>query len=120
MAQVQKGPPWFAERPTADLWPYLNNTEATSFAMDIRNIETANLTLEVSGDNTVSFKYKFRDFLGETMVFAKSPPPTLLETRCQEFEASQEADIPLLTSNFTEYFKDIYVYRWISPIFGNQ
>lgn len=115
MAQIEKGLPWFVERTNSSL-PYLNSPEATSFAMNISHFSNDNLTMEVLGDNTVSFKYRFQEYQGDTRGFS-SAQPALLETSCQEF--SQDVGNILTTSNTTLYVK-YGSYRWISQLFLNQ
>jgi len=114
LAQTAKGLPWFLPR-NFNTWPYLNHTQATSYAMNISHFSTANLSMEVSGDNTVSFRYKFREFLGTTAVLTGSE--ALWETRCQEFVPSQNGDIPLQATKDSGYASS---YRWIFPTFPNQ
>lgn len=62
--------------------PYLNNTEITSYLMDILRFSFGNLTIEVLDDNTVLFTYKFQDFQGETAVPSELEAPVSWVTHC--------------------------------------
>ena len=112
MAQVAKGLPWFLPR-SNDNWPYLNSTLSTSYAMDIWNFASANLTMEPVG-STVTFKYKFQDFRGTAAVF--SGWEGLVKTRCQEIATSPNRVIPgLKASNFSDS-PLLNSYRWVVPV----
>ena len=118
MAQVELGLPWLVERINATQ-PYFNSPKVTSFAMNISYFRNDNLTMEILGGSTVSFKYKFRNFRGEISEFAETSP-ALVETRCEEFVASQDIAIPPATMNSTQYYRNPNMYRWISPLFNDQ
>ncbi|RPB29215.1 hypothetical protein L211DRAFT_864775 [Terfezia boudieri ATCC MYA-4762] len=117
MAQTIKGLPWFFPR-----FSNLPHAQIMSYAMDISHFSNENLTMEVTTGNTVSYKYKFRDFLGTAEMPAGRD--ALLKTSCQEFITSPNQNItsqgrliPLTTSNFKEYPLDIATnYRWIFPM----
>jgi len=72
--------------------------------------------MEVS-DRKVSFRYKFKDFLGPTAVPAGWE--ALLETSCRRLEIRQNISISLATLNFTEYQSSAH-YRWINPVHWDQ
>lgn len=74
------GLPWLVPRFNASL-PLLNNTLATSYAMNISHFSNPNVTIEFPGYKTVSFRYKLLDFQGTGIVFTGSE--VLSEMRCQ-------------------------------------
>ena len=122
MAQITKGLPWLFPRSLANL-PYLNDTRATSYAMNILHFSSDNLTMMELRDNTVSFTYKFQDFQGTTPVPTKQQ--ALLKTHCQALDTVEDQQTPglqvnvfpdmlvpgLRTSNFSEYERNHF--RWI-------
>ena len=114
IAQNVMGQPWLLPR-SADMRPYLNYTNATTYAMDIRHLETGNLDMQVLSDNTVSFTYKFQDFRGETAVPAERLALASWVTRCQEFLPLQYTSVPLRATNFTSPgYTPQGSYRWIT------
>ena len=106
-----KGLPWLQEGCGNSVWDdyapgILDATLNTTY------FENSNFTMEVLQENTVSFRYKFKDFQGTTEVFA--PWEALLETRCQRFNTTSSVDLPLLSLNTTTYPPMGGDYRWIS------
>jgi len=99
-AQGAMGLPWLAPRARYDL-PYLNNSLATSYAMNVSHFLTGNLTMQVLDGNAVLFGYKLQNFLGETEVPAELETPVSWVTRCQDFGTSQDTAVPLRAANFT-------------------
>lgn len=68
--------------------------------------------MEFPDSNTVSLKYKFREFRGTVANF--SLWEALIETRCQEFELA--SGVPLQSLNTTKHpFSPISGSRWITP-----
>jgi len=118
MAQTVSGPPWLLPRTNAS-WPYLHKPESTSYAMDVSHFSNTNLTMGIMGGSTMSFKYEFQDFQGTNTV--SSGQEALFETRCHKLESSHHhMNIPLKTTNFTEYPNHGFEYRWIFPLFNHQ
>jgi len=74
--------------------------------MNISSFANDNLYMVHSGGDTVSFRYKFRDFKGETPVFTGWE--AVLETHCQEFRIPHDMIIPLRTGNLTEIGDESY------------
>ena len=112
VAQAVKGLPWLLEGVGNSTWNYPNRLNDT---MDIKYFANDNLTMNVDG-NTVSFRYKFRDFQGEDI--PPAPWEAVLKTRCQILKSTLNVDTPL-TSNTT--IKDFELkkgnLRWINRIY---
>ena len=65
-----KGLPWLLSH-SQRVGRYINAPENRSYALDISYFSNANLTMEILGGNTVSFRCRLGDFLGTTAVPAR-------------------------------------------------
>ena len=108
-----KGLPWLLEGVGNNSWPYSPGVLGDN--MGIEYFPNDNFTMNVDG-NTVSFRYKFRDFRGENREFA--PWEALLKTSCQTWKGTWNASLLPFTSDTS--VKDFELkqgnLRWISRL----
>lgn len=100
-AQLQQGLPWLESH--LHLFP---SGDISYFAKPDFNFTI----IQVSDRQTISFRYKFKDFQGTNATFAGWEAH--IETSCQAAETTNNDTVPISAFNFT----DPGSYRWIYPL----
>ena len=114
VSQAVKGLPWLLEGVGNSSWNYPTRPDILNGTMDIKYFANDNLTMNVDG-NTVSFRYKFRDFQGENIVPA--PWEAVLKARCQILKSTLNVDTPLTSNtNIKDFELKKGNLRWINRL----